>query len=215
MLPTSMMTIDRLEPLPLQEHTFRIRFSDGTTLKTQDYVIADHGLYPGKELNAEEMETLRKAAALASAKNRAVRIVSAAGVSKSDLERRLIHKGESPEDAREAVQWLSELELLDDGHTAEQLVRSAVRKGYGAARIKQILYQKGIPEAYWEQALSALPDMQDAIDSFLSKRLQGREPDEKECKRIIDALLRRGHSWTEIRAGLKRYSENLDLEETL
>ena len=209
------MTIERIEPLPMQEHTFRLHLSDGTVIRTQDYVIADQGLFPGVVLDDEKLQALREAVSLASAKTRAVRIVSASGVSKGELERRLTQKGESEQDARAAVQWLSDLELLDDAKTAEQLVRSAVRKGYGRARIKQILFEKRIPEEYWEEALALVPDMDDAVDRFLSQRLKGREPDQKELKRTIDALLRRGHSWSDIRAGLRRYSASLeaDLEE--
>ena len=207
------MKIDRLEPLPLQEHVFKVHLSDGTLIKTQDYVIADLGLYPGLELDEERLRELQAAASLASAKNRAVRIVSASGVSKEELERRLTQKGENPNDAKAAVQWLSELDLLDDAKTAEQLVRSAIHKGYGKARIKQILYEKRIPEEFWEDALAQVPEMDDAVDKFLNQRLKGREPDQKELKRTIDALLRRGHSWSDIRAGLRRYSDSLDLEE--
>ena len=206
------MKIDRLEPLPSQEHTFRVFLSDGTVVKTQDYVIADLGLFPGAELGEEQLREFLAAAGLASAKNRAVRIVSASGVSKKELERRLTQKGETAQDARAAVQWLSELELLDDAKTAEQLVRSAVHKGYGKARIKQILYEKRIPEEFWEDALSQMPDMDGAVDKFLSLRLKGRDPDQKELKRTIDALLRRGHSWSDIRAGLQRYSASLDAD---
>ena len=208
-----MMTIDRIEPLPSREHTFKIRFSDGIVIKTQDYVIADLGLYPGAEVDEEKLRQLQAAAGLASAKNRAVRIVSAAAISRKELERRLTQKGESEQDAKAAVCWLSDLELLDDARTAEQLVRSAVHKGYGKARIKQILFEKRIPEEYWEDALAQVPDMDDAVDKFLNQRLQGRDPDQKELKRTIDALLRRGHSWSDIRAGLRRYSDSLDLEE--
>lgn len=206
----STMTIEKIEPVPLQEHGFRIRFSDGTTLKTQDYVIADLGLYPGIEVTQELMSSLRDASGLASAKNRAVRIVSASGVSKKDLERRLTQKGESEEHARSAVQWLSDLELLDDAKTAEQIVRSAVNKGYGKARIKQILFEKQIPKEYWDDALALVPEMDDAIDKFLAQKLKGREPDDKEVKRIVDALIRRGHSWSDIRSGLRRYSAALE-----
>ena len=206
------MKIDRLEPLPSQEHTFRVFLSDGTVVKTQDYVIADLGLFPGAELGEEQLREFLAAAGLASAKNRAVRIVSASGVSKKELERRLTQKGETAQDARAAVQWLSELELLDDAKTAEQLVRSAVHKGYGKARIKQILYEKRIPEEFWEDALSQMPDMDGAVHKFLSQRLKGRDPDQKELKRTIDALLRRGHSWSDIRAGLQRYSASLDAD---
>lgn len=206
------MTIEKIEPLPMQEHVFRLRLSDGSVMKTQDYVIADLGLFPGMELDEEGLEKLKDAVGRASAKARAVRIVSASGVSKEELAHRLTRKGEKPEDARAAVEWLSELELLDDAETAGQLVRSAVQKGYGKARIKQILYQKRIPEAYWEDALAQVPDMDGAVDKFLAQRLKGRDPDEKELKRTIDALLRRGHSWQDIRAGLRRYSASLDVD---
>lgn len=206
------MTIEKIEPLPMQEHAFRLRLSDGSVMKTQDYVIADLGLFPGMELDGEALAQLKDAAGRASAKARAVRIVSATGVSKDELAHRLTQKGEKPEDAQAAVEWLSELELLDDAKTAEQLVRSAVQKGYGKGRIKQILYQKRIPEEYWEEALQLVPDMDEAVDKFLAQRLKGRDPDEKELKRTIDALLRRGHSWRDIRAGLQRYSASLDVD---
>jgi len=204
------MTIDRIEPAATQEHGIKICFADGTVIRTQDYVAFDLGLYPGLELDEEKMHALTRAVGLASAKNRAVRIITASGVSKKELQHRLKQKGEREEDAEAAVQWLSELELLDDAKTAEQLVRSAINKGYGTARIRQILFEKRIPEEYWEQALSQIPEMDDAIDAFLAKRLRGRDPDEKELKRTIDALLRRGHSWQDIRAGLRRYSASLE-----
>ena len=195
-----------------QEHTFRVILSDGSVIKTQDYVIADLGLYPGMELDEDALSALKAAAAKASAKQRAVKIISAAGVSKEELRRRLTQKGEKEEDAEEAVQWLSELQLLDDAKTAEQIVRSAIHKGYGEARIKQILFEKRIPKEYWQQALQEIPAMDDAIDQFLRQRLRGCLPDQKEIKRMTDALLRRGHSWQDIRAGLKRYNEALELE---
>ena len=207
-----MMTIEKIVPVPSQEHSFKLHLSDGTVLRTQDYVIAELGLYPGAELDAQGLERLQAAVGLASAKNRAVRIVAASSVSKKELEQRLTRKGEAPADAQAAVQWLSDLDLLDDAKTAEQLVRSAVHKGYGKNRIKQILYEKRIPEEFWEQALELVPDMDDAVDRFLNQRLKGREPDQKELKRTIDALLRRGHSWSDIRSGLRRYSASLEAE---
>ena len=211
MLTILTMIIDRIEPVPSQERMFRIHFSDGSVIKTYDYVIVDLGLFAGMELDGEKTETLRKSVGLASAKNRAVRIISASGVSKKELERRLSQKGESLENAKAAVQWLSELELLDDAKTAEQIVRSAVNKGYGAARIKQILFEKQIPKEYWDDALSQLPEMDEAVDKFINQRLKGRTPDEKELKRTVDALARRGHKWQDIRDGLRRYSESLDI----
>ena len=210
-MPTILtMIIEKLEQVPAQEHLFRIHMSDGTVIRTQDYVIADLGLYRGQEVDEKLLEKVKAAAGLASAKNRAVRILSASGVSKQELQHRLTQKGETAQDAAAAVQWLSDLELLDDGKTAERLVQAAAAKGYGAARIKQILFEKRIPQEYWDEALSQLPDMEDAVDRFLAQRLKGRDPDQKELKRTVDALLRRGHNWQDIRAGLRRYSASVE-----
>ena len=172
--------------------------------------VEDFGLFPGLELEEEQIKKLRTAAGQMSAKMRAVRIVSASSVSKRDLEQRLIQKGEDPKQAKEAVQWMSDLELLDDAKTAEQVVNSCIRKGYGISRAKQALYEKRIPKEYWDEALADYPDQSDRIMEFLRSRLSS-DSDQKEVKRTVDALIRRGHSYGLIRRWLDRL--DLDAEE--
>ena len=140
-----------------------------------------------------------------SAKMRAVRIVSASSVSKKDLEHRLVQKGENPEQAREAVQWMEDLHLVNDRNTAEQVVHSCISRGYGLQRAKQALYEKRIPKQYWEEALADYPDQWEKIESFLRSRLD-ETSDEKQKKKAIDALLRRGHSYSVIRQVLNELS---------
>ena len=134
-----------------------------------------------------------------------MRIVSASNVSKKDLEQRLIHKGEDPEQAKAAVEWMSELDLLDDRKTAQQIVGSCIRKGYGLGRAKQALYEKRIPKQYWEEALADYPNQTEAITDFLRARL-GQEYDRKDLQRAMDALIRRGHNYSDIRRGLQQLS---------
>lgn len=208
------MRLLAIQELP-QSKRVKLLFDDDTVLKTQPYLIADLGLYSGMELSESDYQALLAAAGKASAKARAVRIVAAAGVSEKELQKRLVQKGEDTQDAEEAVGWLKELHLLDDRETARQLVTSAVSKGYGRARIKNILYEKGIPQEYWADALDTVPEMDDAIDRFLARRWQGTAPDEKEIKKAVDALIRRGHSWKDIQSGLLRYRADLELEENL
>lgn len=189
-----------------------MRFDDGSAMRLYRQTVQDFGLYPGKELTDEEMTALRKAAGEMSAKMRAVRIVSASNVSKRDLEQRLIHKGEDPVQAKQAVAWMSELNLLDDAKTAEQVVHSCIRKGYGIARAKQALYEKRIPKACWEDALADYPDQTEKITEFLSSRLKpGYE--ERDLRRATDALLRRGHSYQQIRRALNALSFAEDFQE--
>ena len=191
----------------------RLRFDDGSTMLVPAALLTELRLGVGLELSPAALESLRDSCALASAKERAVRIVSASAVSQKELEHRLVRKGESEEHAQEAVQWLSDLRLLDDAAVAEQIVRSGAAKGYGAARIRQMLYEKRVPRELWDEALAALPPQDDAIDEYLRRRFRGATPDRAECKRATDALLRRGHSWSDIRRALERYAPDEDFVE--
>ena len=164
------------------------------------------------ELTEEDMKTLRKAAGEMSAKMRAVRIVSASSVSKRDLEYRLVQKGEDPKQAKQAVEWMSDLNLLDDAKTAEQIVRRCIHKGYGLSRSKQALYEKRIPKEFWEDALVEYPDQTDRIVEFLRSRLS-EDADERDVRRATDALLRRGHSYQEIRKALQMLDFSEDFQE--
>ena len=206
------MRIDSLKTSPDRAGRYWVSFSDGEKLGLYRQTVEDFGLYTGMELSDEEYQALLTAAGTMSAKMRAVRIVSASSVSKRDLEARLVRKGEDPEQAKEAVQWMENLHLVDDRSTAEQVVHSCISKGYGLQRAKQALYEKRIPKQYWEEALEDYPDQLDKIESFLRARLDG-DSDDKQVKKAIDALIRRGHSYGRIRQVLNTLS--FDTEEFL
>jgi len=195
------MRIDSLKNAPDRMGRYWTVLEDGTKLGLYRQTVEDFSLYPGRELTPEETDRLLAAAGEMSAKMRAVRIVSASSVSKRDLEERLVRKGEAPRDARQAVAWMEEMRLVDDHNTAEQVVHSCISKGYGLARAKQALYEKRIPKECWDEALEGYPDQLDKIKAFLRSRLDG-DADEKQVKRAIDALLRRGHSYGNIRRAL-------------
>ena len=207
------MKLEKLEPLDSPNY-LRLIFEDGKRLKAPAFKVVELGLTPGAEVTPEVFLALENAQSLASCKERAVRILTASGLSKKELQKRLVQKGESEEDAEAAVAWLEELHLIDDLETAKQLVRSACLRDYGAARAKSILYEKGIPKELWDEALEELPEMDGAIDTFLRRKLDGRTLDAKQIKKTVDALLRRGHSYHDIQAGLRRYEASLSLEQT-
>ena len=182
-----------------------LTFEDGSKLALYRQTVEDFALYGGKELSEEETQQLLNAAGKMSAKMRAVRIVSASSVSKRDLEERLVRKGEDPQQAKEAVEWMEELHLVNDRSTAEQVVHSCISKGYGLARAKQALFEKRIPKEYWEEALADYPDQWDKIEKFLRSRLDG-DSDQKQIKKAVDALIRRGHSYAAVRRVLNELS---------
>ena len=170
-------------------------------MKLYRQTVEDFRLFSGMEIDG--LDALRESNSRYSAKMRAVRIVSASNVSKKDLQTRLVRKGESEEQARAAVEWLEDLNLLDDRNTARQIVESCVRKGYGLQRAKQALYEKQIPKSLWEEALAEYPDQSERIVDFLRTKL--RDPDDpRQVRRAIDAALRRGHSYPDVKRALER-----------
>ena len=187
-----------------------MRFSNGTVMKFYRQTVEDFGLYTGMELDEAQFQKLKTAAGQMSAKMRAVRIVAASSVSKQDLQRRLVQKGENPEQAQEAVQWMSDLNLLDDARVAEQVVARCISKGYGLSRAKQALFEKKVPKQYWEDALADYPDQSEKIETYLQSHLDA-DSDQKDVKKAIDALLRRGHSYAVVRRVLNQLS--LDSED--
>lgn len=199
------MKVESLKTSPDRAGRYWVTFDDGSKMGLYRQTVEDFALYSGKELDEQEAEALRTAAGQMSAKMRAVRIVSAASVSRRDLEARLVRKGEDPQQAKEAVAWMEDLHLVDDRATAEQVVSSCISKGYGLARAKQALYEKRIPKEYWDEALADYPDQTEKITAFLKSRLDA-DSDEKQVRRAVDALIRRGHNYGAIRRALDALS---------
>lgn len=208
------MILEKITALGSDGSRVMLHFSDGSKMRVPTTLVGDFGLYGGKELGEEALSELMEAAQRASAKARAMRIVSTTAISEQELNRRLQQKGERAQDAAEAVAWLKELGAVDDRAMAKRVVEKAIYKGYGENRIRQELYSKGIPREYWDEALTDLPDMSDAIDKYLAQKLRG-DIDEKAIKRAADGLLRRGHSWGDISSALRRYKESLEDESIL
>ena len=202
------MRIESLKPEADRLGRFWITFEDGTRLGLYRQTVEDFALYPGRELSEEEWRSLQDAAGQMSAKMRAVRIVAASAVSKRDLQHRLEQKGETPEQAAEAVAWMEEMHLVDDGETARQIVSRCIAKGYGLSRAKQALYEKKIPKEYWDQVLQDYPDQNEHIVRLLCSKIDDPS-DQKQVKKAVDALLRRGHSYAHICAALRQ----LDMDE--
>ena len=206
------MRVDAISAQPDRAGRYKVTFSEGKVLRLYRQTVQDFGLYTGLELSDQQFAELNIAAGAMSAKMRAVRIVSASNVSKRDLEQRLIRKGEDPDQAKQAVAWMADMDLVDDEKTARQIVESCARKGYGVARAKQALYEKRIPKAYWDAALESYPDQSEHIQTFLRTRLSN-DWDERDLRRAIDALIRRGHSYGQIRQVLQDLQLDMELME--
>ena len=186
---------------------FLARFDNGEELRTTLAVVTELSLYSGRTLTEDELSSVRDVSARSRCRQRALRIIGARAMSVKELTDRLKEKGESPENAEDAAQWLLDMRLLDDAQYAAMCVRHYAAKGYGPGKIRNELYRRGIARELWDEALEELPEQDDRIDALLRRKLKSDTPDRAELRKAADYLYRRGFGRDEIHAALARYSE--------
>ena len=198
------MRIERIEASKHKRGRVLVFLADGACLKITEQELLDFGLRAGDELDDGTLTRLKEAAGISNVKATAADIIGKRAMSRASLEKKLKEKGASEADARYAAEWLEAIGAINDADYAALLVRHCAQLGYGPARIRDKLYEKGVPRELWDDALDQLPEGGEQIDRFLHGKLRGRMPDEKEKKRLTDALLRRGYSWGDVRAAWNR-----------
>ena len=198
------MRIERIEASKHKRGRVLVFLADGACLKITEQELLDFGLRAGDDLNEATLAKLKEAAGVSNVKATAADIIGKRAMSRAALEKKLKEKGASEADARYAAEWLEAIGAINDADYAALLVRHYGEMGYGPARVREKLYEKGVPRELWDDALDQLPEGGNQIDRFLQGKLRGRTPDEKEKKRLTDALLRRGYSWGDVRAAWNR-----------
>ena len=198
------MRIERIEASRHKRGRVLVFLEDGACLKITEQELLDFGLRAGDELDKPTLDRLKEAAGVSNVKATAADLIGKRAMSRASLEKKLKEKGASEADARYAAEWLGAIGAINDADYAALLVRHCADLGYGPARVREKLYEKGVPRELWEDALDQMPDNGEQIDRFLQSKLRGRTPDEREKKRLTDALLRRGYSWGDVKAAWNR-----------
>lgn len=207
-----MMRIERIEASKHKRGRILVFLEDGACLKITEQELLDFGLRSGDQLDQEALGRLKEAAGVSNTRAAAADLIGKRAMSRRDLERKLQEKGASGAEARYAAEWLEAIGALNDAEYAAALARHYSRLGYGPARVREKLYEKGVPRELWEDALEELPEDGGQVDAFLRNKLRGRTPDEKEKRRLTNALLRRGFPWGEVKAAWRRLGEEMQEE---
>ena len=146
------------------------------------------------------------------ARKRALSLLDKRDYSRKMLIDKLTGKGISPEDAAEVADWLTTIGVIDDARYAALVVRHYGMKGYGALRIREELFRRGVDRELWEDSLRELEDTDDTVYPVLEKKLHGSHKPE-DMERARSFLLRRGFPRDVVRSAIERYmAENEVME---
>ena len=202
------MRIEELKPSKRVQGRWLAVLEDGSILRVGEGEVIDFALYAGKELTQEEAEQLAASARRTGLKEKTLELLTRKPMSRKELERKLAEWEAGEEETSALCARMEELGFLNDAAYAVQVVRHYSQKGCGEHKLRDELYRRGVPRDLWEEALEQAADPTEAIDAFVRKKLAGKEPDRKELKKVADALMRRGFSWSDISDSLGKYSEN-------
>jgi regulatory protein len=181
-------------------------YLDGSlTLEISDWTIGKFGLRTGDELDEEGINRIKTAEAETHAKNLAINYISYRPRSSKEVIDHLMRKGFERECADGVVKTMQSLKFINDLEFAHMFVRDRLkRKPTGQALIRQQLLLKGIPVKTVDKVISDLisPQSQQIMALEAAKRklklirFSRKKIDvEKQRKRTLDFLLRRGFSY--------------------
>ena len=188
-----------------------VEFEEGESLRSTLAAVTDARLYVGMELDEDAFAALKRSSSRGLERQKALELLSRRPHSRRELKDKLLRRGVSEEDAEDCMQWLSDRGFLDDEEYAGAVARHYAAKGYGAGRVRSELQRRGIDRELAADTLSDLPDNAGKIDTFLARKLTDVN-DREAVRKVSAALFRRGFSWEEIRAALRRFDSSIEEE---
>ena len=207
------MVIRELKPSQHVAGRWLAVLEDGTILRVGENEVLEFGLYAGRTLTDEEAEAIQAAAQKSARRERALAYAGGKPTSRRDLERKLEQWGADEAEQQAVCDRLEELGVLNDEQYGALVVRHYAAKGYGAKKIQDELYRRGVPRELWADALAQLDDPAETLDRLVAARLKGQEPTREALKKVSDHLARRGFGWQDISAALRRYGAEGEFEE--
>lgn len=140
----------------------------------------------------------------------ALRFLALREHSEAEIVRKLKGKKFPEEEIREAVSRLKGLGYLDDLRFARLFAESALRGGrFVGNRLFQELKLRGVPEGVARQVAQELAEeypVEDTLCALIARRFSGFDPEtatDKERRRVVGYLIRRGFSFSDIQRELR------------
>lgn len=179
-------------------------------LTVDEAYFATLGLHQGQHISEDDFARLSESISVRRAYNCAVSLLSRRDHSESELLFKLRQKGYA-EGSHKAVEKLKEQGYIDDYRFACSFTAELIRiKGYGKARVNQELLRKGISFEIISQVLDEAEFDEERLTEIIERKYLRYLNDEKGIKKTINALLRMGYSYSEIRCALKEIQDSTE-----
>ena len=166
----------------------------------------------GNTLSQEDLDELVGKSQYEIAKERALRLLAARSYTGKGLLDKLLPYA-APDIAQQVVDRMEDLGLIDDYDYARRYALDCLRlRGFSYHRTSYALTERGIDRQVAEKALQDLgeEDSDWLISQYLLSKYRRRIGDEEGERRTINAMLRRGHRYEDVRRVLDNLNETME-----
>ncbi|SDJ11927.1 recombination regulator RecX [Natribacillus halophilus] len=171
-------------------------------------VLVRWGLAKGKAITAAELTDMTREDELEKAKKKALQFLSKRMRTEKELRDKLREEDVPAEHIEEVIDTMAEKGYLNDAEYAQTYTRvtmSTTDKGPG--RIRQYLQEKGIQDAFINDALEQYDEQKqiETMTGIIAKKAMPRESAVMKKKKLTDVLLRKGFSYSLINAAFEAH----------
>lgn len=177
-------------------------------VKLDTEVILSHRFDVGREITDDQLRACILDSDMKRCKDKALWLISFRDHSRRELYDKL-RKDYSEESCERALDRLEELGLVDDGRYARRYAADLINvKRLPARGVRQKLFEKGVDRDLIDEVLSEIEvDEEEQIRSIVEKKYANALNDEKGRRRAVNALMRMGFSYADIKSALREYIE--------
>lgn len=198
------MLVTRILKVRRERNRFEVYLDDTPAFRVSETVLVKHGLHRGQDIDEHTVQSIVQADTRELAHQAAINFISYRPRSSKEVLDKLIRKGFESDLARQIVDQLREMMLINDLEFARMFVRDKLRgKPMGRALLRKKLLEKGMSFQLAERILKeyvTAENEQEAAQALAErkfkmsrKRFSGLEPALQQ-KRLADYLLNRGFS---------------------
>ena len=201
------MTITKIEPQKKRKDRYSVFIDGGFAFGMDAVDVIRYKLKEGAEIGREQLAGVMENAVYAKALDKALRYLQARPRSRAEIQKKLSWE-EVPDDIiQKVIDKLESYHYIDDETYARDIIASAARKQYGAQKVRQELWRRGIPRAMSDRLLAEdPPDERSAAKNVLAAKYPAPPADAREKKRCFDFLCRRGFSFDVAREAVQSFS---------
>ncbi len=176
-------------------------------------LILSYGLKTGLEVDEEFLAEVKEAAERRKARERAFYLLEGREHSKKELVDKLC-RSVSYEIAEETALHMEELGLIHEDAYARRLAEYLINvKKRGERRVRMEMRQKGLDEELIDAAIDAVQPDEELLTALVRKKYARYLGDEKGKNKVVQALVRLGHSYYDALEAVEIVEEELEAED--